>query len=224
MQAVSFAQRSDAQSSDAASCSEQGHLKLPNGWFSLGSSRDVSAGTVRTYRFMDQEIVVFRTQSGRLGALSAHCPHLGAHMGRGGVVLGEALRCPFHGFRFDASGSCVATGYGTKPPPQVRTRSFAVDEKHGLLLVHHYALGRPPAWQVPEIDTAGWSAFLFSTMKLRGHPQETTENSVDLGHFSWVHGYEDIAVVDPPSVAGATWMLATHSPAPSCDGVGAASA
>lgn len=54
--------------------------------------------------------------------MDAYCPHLGAHLGIGGTVEGETLRCPFHAFRFDTGGVCVATGYGTKPPPTARAR------------------------------------------------------------------------------------------------------
>ena len=32
--------------------------------------------------------------------LAAHCPHMGAHLGFGGRVVGEAIRCPMHGFSF----------------------------------------------------------------------------------------------------------------------------
>jgi cholesterol 7-dehydrogenase len=34
----------------------------------------------------------------------AFCPHLGAHLGVGGSVEGQCLRCPFHGWRFGADG------------------------------------------------------------------------------------------------------------------------
>ncbi|MDE2829454.1 MAG: hypothetical protein OXN20_05000, partial [Gemmatimonadota bacterium] len=37
----------------------------------------------------------------------------------------------------------------------------------------------------------------------RGHPQETTENSVDLGHLRYVHGYDNVNPIGSVTVDGA---------------------
>ena len=50
---------------------------------------------------------------GVVGVLDAFCPHLGAHLGMGGTVEGNALRCPFHGWEFATSGACTAIPYAT---------------------------------------------------------------------------------------------------------------
>ncbi|WP_425436809.1 Rieske 2Fe-2S domain-containing protein [Mycobacterium rhizamassiliense] len=41
---------------------------------------------------------MYRTKSGLARAIEAYCPHLGAHLGHGGKVLGDELHCPFHAF------------------------------------------------------------------------------------------------------------------------------
>jgi hypothetical protein len=48
---------------------------------------------------------------------------------------------------------------------------------------------------VPALDVDGWSPFLTQSWTLRGHPQETTENSVDVGHFSQVHEYTAVEIL-----------------------------
>ena len=40
-----------------------------------------------------------------VGVVHAFCPHMGAHLGMGGMVVGNLLQCPFHGWSFDASGA-----------------------------------------------------------------------------------------------------------------------
>lgn len=179
-------------------------LGRPTGWFCLGLSSDLPRGAVKPVRFFGHELVLFRAESGRPGLLDAHCPHLGAHMGRGGTVVGESVRCPFHGFCFDADGHCNKTGYGKKVPPGLRTGAWEVVERHGLLLAWHDLDHRPASWQVPEIDMAGWSPFRLHEWTLRGHPQETTENSVDIGHFAVVHGYDNARETAPLSLDGPT--------------------
>jgi len=44
--------------------------------------------------------VVWRGESGKSYAADAYCPHLGAHLGVGGKVSGECIKCPFHGWSF----------------------------------------------------------------------------------------------------------------------------
>jgi nitrite reductase/ring-hydroxylating ferredoxin subunit len=168
---------------------------LPTGWFVAASSAEVPRGRTLTTRFMSEELVLYRTASGEARAVSPHCPHLGAHLGRSGTVEGEALRCDFHHFRFDGSGACQKTGYGTRPPPAARLSTRPVRELHGLILVHHDPAGGAPSWEVPALDLDGWSPFVIQRFSLRGHPQETTENSVDTGHFSLVHGFREVRVL-----------------------------
>jgi nitrite reductase/ring-hydroxylating ferredoxin subunit len=169
-------------------------LEIPAGWYSVGFSSELPRGAVEERVFAGHEVVLFRTESGGFGMVDAYCPHLGAHMGKGGSVEGETLRCPFHGFRFDREGACVATAYGTKAPPKARVRAWPVREKHGVLLAYFDPTERGPTWEVPELDMRGWSPFVSHRWTLAGHPQETSENSVDLGHFSVVHHYAEVAL------------------------------
>lgn len=164
----------------------------PSGWYFVARSADLPPGSLSSRKLAGRELVIFRTTGGRASALDAHCPHLGAHLGVGGRVEGEVLRCPFHGFCFDADGTCVKTGYGTKPPPKARVRSWPVIERHGLVFVHHDALGRAPTFEIPETDVEGWTRIRMRTLRFRSHVQEIAENSVDIGHLGWVHGYENV--------------------------------
>lgn len=164
----------------------------PEGWYVVGFSKDLAVKEVKTLKFAGQELVLYRTASGKAAVLDAYCPHMGAHFAHGGDVQGENLRCPFHSFEFDTKGACVATGYGTKVPPKAVARSWQVEEKNGQILVYHHPEGKRAEWHVPEIDFSGWTPLLYTDWDLRSHPQETTENSVDIGHLSIVHGYANV--------------------------------
>lgn len=82
-------------------------LPIPNGWFAVAWSKDLAAGEVRRLRSFDNEMVLFRTRSGRVCLLDAYCAHLGAHLAEGGRVVDESVRCPFHAWQYDGSGKCV---------------------------------------------------------------------------------------------------------------------
>jgi nitrite reductase/ring-hydroxylating ferredoxin subunit len=166
-------------------------LPTPAGWYCVGTVDEFGAGAVTTRRLAGRDIVVFHTKDGQLAALDAHCPHLGAHMGNGGRVEGDTLRCPFHGFCFDANGTCKRA-YGGRAPRTARARAYPVMTLDGLALIYFHPEDAAPRWQPRAPDMGGWSPYRIDRWTLRGHPQETTENAVDIGHFAVVHGYTDV--------------------------------
>jgi nitrite reductase/ring-hydroxylating ferredoxin subunit len=172
----------------------------PTGWYAVGLASELPPGTVLSCPFMGGDLVVYRTRSGVVRAVPPYCPHLGAHLGYGGRVDGELLVCPFHGFAYDDRGVCVRTGYGTRPPAKARLAQRPLRVTNGLLLAWHGS--EEPAWSVPELDPDGWTAPACRRYVLRDHPQETTENSVDLGHFAIVHGYRNVRMLGDPVTDG----------------------
>jgi phenylpropionate dioxygenase-like ring-hydroxylating dioxygenase large terminal subunit len=176
--------------------------RYPHGWYALAFSSDLAPGELLNQHFMGQEVVLFRTASGEVCLMDAYCPHLGAHMGRGGRVNGECIQCPFHHFEFNVQGVCTTIPYGTRIPPKAQARVFPTVEQHGLILGYFERDGSSPDWSVPALDTRGWLPLRSQQWSFRGHPQETTENSVDLGHFTEVHGYQNITIVQEVSTAG----------------------
>lgn len=174
----------------------------PEGWYSLGFSSELKNGQLLARPFMDKEVILFRTESGEACATEPYCPHMGAHLGHGGTVEGENIRCPFHGFCFDTKGDCGATGYGTKPNPKGKLHIFPLQEKHGIILIYHSPTGNAPQWEVPTLDMAGYAPLQHTMWELDSHPQETSENSVDIGHLGIVHGYEKVDVLEPLRTEG----------------------
>jgi phenylpropionate dioxygenase-like ring-hydroxylating dioxygenase large terminal subunit len=90
----------------------------PNGWYVFGTSEELAPGRLLGRKFMGEQVVVFRSNTGKAYAVEAYCPHLGAHLGYGGSVQGDLLQCPFHGFQFNGMGECVRTGYGVEALPK----------------------------------------------------------------------------------------------------------
>ena len=180
---------------------------FPSGWYPLVLSDELAPGAVKTRWFMGEEVVVFRSEDGGVCVAGAYCPHLGAHLGHGGKVVGETLRCPFHHFRFDLKGSCVHTPYAGKAPPSARLSTRPISERNGLVLAWHGASGEGPGWEMPTLDFEGFTGFKVRDWKLAAHPQETAENSVDVGHFATVHGFLKADVRGEPRVEGPVFRI-----------------
>jgi phenylpropionate dioxygenase-like ring-hydroxylating dioxygenase large terminal subunit len=175
---------------------------IPSGWYALAESHEVRPGQVKPLRYFDRDLVLYRTKSGVAQVSDAFCPHLGGYLGDG-CVREERLRCPFHGFEFDLSGACVATPYpGGRPPQKARLALVPVREKYGIVFGYHDRDGRAPTWEVPDLALDGFTGFRTKSFRFRGHPQEVSENSSDLGHFGVVHGYLSAEVLGDVEVDG----------------------
>jgi nitrite reductase/ring-hydroxylating ferredoxin subunit len=175
---------------------------FPSSWYVVDESQKLKPGEIKELQFCGQAAVIYRTHSGKAVLAEAFCPHMGAHLAHGGKLVGEDLQCPFHGFCFDPTGTCVKTGYGTKPPPQARLKTWPVHEANGVILAWHDDQGLAPTWTIPEFDWDNWSTPQFADWKLESHPQEIAENSVDIGHFRHVHGYDEVKVFEEAKAEG----------------------
>lgn len=162
---------------------------FPVGWFAIGRADDLSIGAVVERTFLGEDVVAFRTEGGRVGVTSAFCPHLGANLGRGGTVLGEALRCPFHSLRWDVDGACVGSEYPGDPDYAVRLRAYPTIERFGFVFAWHDPTGAAPAFDIPDLDLDGWTDFTVTTIPIAAHVETVHENGVDAVHFGVVHGF-----------------------------------
>ncbi|NNL65059.1 MAG: Rieske 2Fe-2S domain-containing protein [Myxococcales bacterium] len=169
---------------------------VPDGWYGMGPADALAPGEVRALRRLDRELVAFRDEAGTVRLFDAHCPHLGAHLGVGGRVAGDGIRCPFHGWRFDGEGRCVEVPRLDRDPPDARLVRHPVREIDGHLFAWHHARGEPPSWEPPvlrEGDPARWTPWIRERHEVRTHVQDMAENILDRAHFVHVHDMEEAA-------------------------------
>jgi nitrite reductase/ring-hydroxylating ferredoxin subunit len=165
--------------------------EIPIGWYVLSPSKRLRKGQIISSTFFHEELILFRGKNGKVGLIGAYCSHMGAHL-KDGKVTGDLLRCPFHGFCFNAQGKCKKTGIkGEKPPAKAVQKTYPIIEKEGLILVYYHPKGKSPDWTVCDFDMENYSPMYFKNLSLKSHPQETSENSVDFTHFDWVHGFKN---------------------------------
>ena len=146
--------------------------------------------------YVGRKLVAFRGTDGRAAIVDAHCPHLGAHLGIGGRVEGDGLRCPFHGWLWTREGRCREIPYAKAIPPAARLRSWPVVERNGALWFWYDPAGAEPDFEVPALAEWGdpdfGTTFHHHAWTVRVHPQDVLENGIDWPHSNPVHGF------DPP--------------------------
>jgi cholesterol 7-dehydrogenase len=169
----------------------------PSGWYKLLDSSALRPGELREVRCVGEKLAVFRSDvDGRVAAIEAYCPHLGALLTDGRVVDG-CVECPFHLWRLDGSGAVSAVPYAERPPRARRARAWSVLELHGLVLLYYQhergASPNPiePPW-IPSVDVIEKRGMVYRGRHdagvVRMHLIEFAENSVDYQHFGPLHG------------------------------------
>ena len=181
---------------------ERAPFPIPSGWFHIAFSDTLQAGEMRNVEVLGQEWVLFRTESGKAGMSDPYCPHLGAHMGHGGKVCGEHLRCPFHHWEYDTEGWCKSVPYGKRKPPitnlQPILRTLPVVEKYGMIWCWYHPACEAPTFELPYIpemeDATGYAGHRRGSWTANTCVQEIAENGVDTAHLKFLHN----APIIPP--------------------------
>lgn len=159
-------------------------------WWPVCLSREVDRGQVIRRELMGGNVIVYRSEDGRVSVLSAYCAHLGADLSVG-KVIGNNIRCPFHHFEYDHDGRCVKTGVGEPPPAAACVFKFPTEDRHGVIwafngeepLFDMWSFSYPDDEIVVEADIAEWGEFECDPWVVIGQIP-------DAAHAPFVHNTE----------------------------------
>jgi 5,5'-dehydrodivanillate O-demethylase len=142
-------------------------------------------------RVLGENLVLYRTTRGEYGLVGERCPHRLASLINGRVDE-EGIRCPYHGWKFDATGRCLETPNeprGSKLVDAVRKQTaYPVRRLGGMLFAY---MGPDPVPALPRWDVLAWD---FGRRWVEKHDVlecnwlQAQENSVDPSHLYWLHG------------------------------------
>lgn len=160
--------------------------KIIEGWYWAMPARQLRRGRARAFDFFGRELVLYRGEDGRVYALDAYCPHMGAHLAEGRVE-GAAIRCLFHHWKYDADGRCLEIPCQTSCAFVPQIQAWHVAERYGLIWLW---AGREPTHKlpfVPELEDQECDYFLANRFVKACHPNVMMINAIDAQHFNSVH-------------------------------------
>ena len=149
---------------------------------------------------LGQDLVLFRDAQGSFGLLDRDCPHRGADLAFGRNE-GDGLRCPFHGWKFDATGQCIETPAepaGSQLCTRIRQRSYPVQAKAGVLFGWFGAEGSlpPPLPALDCFEAPPSHSFAFKGL-WHCNWLQAFEVGIDPAHASFLHRFfQDAALED----------------------------
>jgi phenylpropionate dioxygenase-like ring-hydroxylating dioxygenase large terminal subunit len=170
---------------------------LINHWYVVAESAEVTDKPMGVH-YLGQDLVVFRDAEGKARCLSDTCIHKGGSLCRGEVVQGT-IECPYHGWRYDGSGDCVAIPSlppGQRIPKRARVDAYPVVEKWGWIWAFLGDLPegeRPPLpdffpeYEANDGANDGQWRFVRGQARFDCNWVRAIENGVDRTHAIFVH-------------------------------------
>jgi 5,5'-dehydrodivanillate O-demethylase oxygenase subunit len=124
-------------------------------WQPVYRSDDLKAGRAVPLRIMSEDFTLYRGQSGAPFVLGPRCAHRRTRLSIGRVE-GDCIRCVYHGWKYDGSGSCVdqpaePAGFAKS----VRIASYPTREYLGLVFAYLGEGRQPELPRLPELEATG---------------------------------------------------------------------
>lgn len=144
----------------------------------------------RAFALLGRHWVLWRLGDGTVAAFLDQCPHRLAPLSLGTCDDAGTLRCSYHGWQFDGTGTCVdipALGDAAHLPSRARlTAPHDVTESHGLV----FMAIRPSRTPLPHVTVADDPSFQRGDLPVTtttGAAGLFADNFLDVAHFPFVH-------------------------------------
>ncbi|MBG1259718.1 aromatic ring-hydroxylating oxygenase subunit alpha [Nostoc commune] len=164
---------------------------LKNFWYACELSTNITKQPKQIVIFQ-QRFVLYRNSQEQIVALKDQCPHRGAALSMGWID-NDCIRCPYHGWQFQADGRCIdipSNADETPIPPKARVETYPIQEKYGFVWMF---LGELPEAERPPLPS-NLPEYLFTSMHPAPHVDldhgnyvRLMETNLDFGHVIAVH-------------------------------------
>lgn len=161
---------------------------LKNIWYVAGWSSDIAPGERVGRTFLEEPVVLWRSQDGVASALADRCAHRAMPLSAG-VVDGAAIRCPYHGMEFGSDGRCTKIPAQDQIPDRARVRSYPLVERQGLLWIWMGDAAKADAALIPDYPIHEDPAYAWRSahFPVNGNWQLLIDNLMDLSHLPYIH-------------------------------------
>ena len=161
-------------------------------------------------RLLGEDLIAVRDSAGRTGLFNNACPHRGASLffGRNEV---EGLRCVYHGWKFDVTGTCVdmpSEPAESNFKSKVRIRAYPTIERSGVVWAYMGPRETPPPLPDFEANMLEEGQYTVQTLFQECNFMQGWEGEMDTVHQAFLHFGSERPRDIQPGTAG--YYIANH--------------
>lgn len=163
-------------------------LFLKNCWYMAAWDHELVDHKLLARTYLNEPVLIFRGQSGKVIAMEDRCCHRGAALSDGRME-GDCIRCTYHGLKFDPSGQCVEIPGQERIPPDMAVKTYPIVAEGSMIWIW---MGDPSLADQSKIP----QLWYMHDPKWRGIPGYLhydanylliADNLCDITHMAWVH-------------------------------------
>jgi vanillate O-demethylase monooxygenase subunit len=162
---------------------------LRNTWYVAAWDHEIANDTLFQRTLLNESVLLFRDDAGKVQAISNRCPHRFAplHMGK---RVSNGVQCPYHGLQFDGAGTCTGNPHGDgRIPAAASVRSYPVIEKYSAIWIWMGDPARADEASIPDFACMdpehAWVGKRY--LHARANYVLETDNIMDLSHIQYLH-------------------------------------
>ncbi|HLZ27289.1 MAG TPA: Rieske 2Fe-2S domain-containing protein [Chloroflexota bacterium] len=153
---------------------------------------------------LGEQLIAFRDSNGKVGLLANNCPHRGASLffGRNEEA---GIRCVYHGWKFDVSGTCVdmpnepaESDFRTK----VRAVGYPCQERGGIVWSYLGPRSSPPPLPDLEPNMLPDDQVVLTAIQRDCNWLQGLEGDIDTSHLGFLH----LGAIDPENTKPGTFQ------------------
>jgi phenylpropionate dioxygenase-like ring-hydroxylating dioxygenase large terminal subunit len=162
-------------------------MYMKNCWYAAAFSEEVGRH-ILSRTFLDCKTIIYRTEAGQVVAMADRCAHRSVPLSMGELV-GDTVRCRYHGLCYDKEGSCVSVPGQTLIPTLAKVMTYPIVEKYRVVWIWlgDSALADPAL--IPDVywlDHPEWVPSAGYHL-IAANYQLLIDNLLDLSHETYVH-------------------------------------
>lgn len=158
-------------------------------WHPIAGEAEFEDRPTKRIRILGESLTLYKDKRGGYGLIGERCVHRGVNLATG-IPEEDGLRCPYHGWKYDAKGQCIdqpAEPEGSTFKNKILIAAYPVQVLGGLVWAY---LGPEPAPLLPRWDIFVWDK-VFRQVGSTIVPcnwLQCQENAMDPHHAHFTHG------------------------------------
>ena len=154
------------------------------GWYAILSQKELRRiDKPLAIRRFGLGLVLWRAKNNEIIAVLDRCPHRSAKLSLGKISDG-IISCPFHGFQFDGTGTCVFAPEFSKAIPGLQVKKFVSHEVFAMIWLYYG--DTPTSFNQPllsKLNQRFKGRYAQTSRVWQTHITRAIENQLDYTHL-----------------------------------------